>query len=71
MPFAKIVSSLVAAIAGLKWSELAAFLAASYTFLLLSEWWWKKLWRPLAERKGWIPKKRVRAVFYETDNAPL
>lgn len=71
-PFVKIVTSVLAAIAGLKWSELAAFLAASYTFLLIAEWFWKKLWRPMGERRGWIAKKRMRRVaYYETDNAPL
>ncbi len=44
----------------LSWSNIAAALAAIYTFSMLIEFWWKKFWRPLAERRGWIkPKQRL------------
>lgn len=33
---------------------VASFLAAIYTFCLVSEWFWKKLWRPLLVRFGWM-----------------
>ena len=72
MPVAKAASALAAA--GLTWSEWAAILAAFYTFLLISEWFWKRLWRPLLERKGWIRKKRSRIITvkeYETDQGGL
>ena len=60
------------------WGTIASIFAASYTFILISEWWWKKLWRPLAESRGWI-KPRKRYVLTEeewqaskeTDSAPL
>lgn len=51
------------------WSDVASFaqalaaLAAAFlSVLLISEWFWKKLWRPLFERKGWI-KPKPRKVF--------
>lgn len=60
------------------WGTIASIFAASYTFILISEWWWKKLWRPLAESRGWI-KPRKRYVLTEeewdsmqdTDRGPL
>lgn len=36
------------------WSNIAAALAAAYTLSMLLEFWWKKFWRPLAVRRGWI-----------------
>lgn len=44
------------------WSNIASFVAVLYTVLLLCEWWWKKLWRPMAERWGWI-KERKRYIL--------
>lgn len=29
---------------------LASFLASFYSFCILSEWWWKKFWKPLFKR---------------------
>lgn len=60
------------------WGTVASIFAASYSLILISEWWWKKLWRPLAESRGWI-KPRKRYVLTEeewqaskeTDSAPL
>ena len=60
------------------WGTVASLFAATYTLILITEWWWKKLWRPLAESRGWI-KPRKRYVLTEeewqaskeTDSAPL
>lgn len=40
--------------AGMTASDLAAYLAALYSALLIAEWIWKKAGRPLAVRLGWI-----------------
>ena len=48
------------------WADFASFLAALYTLCLLGEWFWKKLGRPFAERRGWV-KKRLRR-FNDVDD---
>lgn len=53
-----------------QWSTVASIFAAIYTFTLISEWWWKKLWRPLAEQRGWIKPKK-RRVLTESEWALL
>lgn len=61
----------------LPWGTIAQMTAALYTMLLASEWFWKKLWRPLCERRGWIKPMRRRVITVEeyeagsTDRAPL
>ncbi len=40
----------------------AGFFAGLYSILLVSEWFWKKLWRPLFERFGWV-KPRARLLL--------
>lgn len=50
----------------LSWSNIAAALAAIYTLSMLFEFWWKKFWRPFAERRGWI-KPKNRLVFTEEE----
>lgn len=70
-PFAKAASAIVFTFAGLSWSEIAALLAACYTFLLILDWFWVRLWRPMFENRGWLRKKRMRVAYVETDNAPL
>lgn len=42
------------------WTDLAALLAALYSLCLLCEWFWKKFWRPLLERMGWIAPRTNR-----------
>jgi len=54
----------------LSWSNVAAALAASYTLSMLLEFWWKKFWRPLAERRGWI-KEKPRLVLTEAEIAAI
>ena len=38
--------------------------------LLIGEWFWKKLWRPLLERRGWIKAKK-RRVFTAREIAEM
>lgn len=42
------------------WADFASFLAAGYTMLLIFEWFWKKFWRPIFERHGWIKPKKAK-----------
>lgn len=39
------------------WAEGASALAALYTGLLVAEWFWKKFWRPVFVRFGWMTSK--------------
>ena len=83
MPLAKSLS-LWALIGISSWADAASFaaalagiLAAFYSVLLISEWFWKKVWRPLAEWRGWIKPMRRRVITVEeyeagnTDRTPL
>lgn len=56
MPVTKVVS-LWAVIGVTSWTEAAALAGFVYSMLLISEWLWKKLVRPLAERRGWVLPK--------------
>lgn len=47
--------------------EIAAGLTAFYTLLLISEWLWKKVVRPFAERRGWIAVPRRRKEDREAE----
>lgn len=53
MPVAKVIS-LWALIGVTSWTEAAAFAGFIYSMLLISEWLWKKLFRPLGWRHGWM-----------------
>lgn len=52
-----------------QWTEWLKFgsgvIAFFFAFVMFAEWWWKKLWRPLAEKKGWLKKKRRRIILLE------
>lgn len=61
------VTSAWAGVAITSWSDLAAFLAALYSFLLICDWLWKKMGRPYAEEHGWIARKHMRATDVEQD----
>lgn len=37
---------------------IASTVAVLYSLHLLGEWYWKKVWRPYAERKGWLKAKK-------------
>ncbi|WP_423933150.1 hypothetical protein [Comamonas sp. 23] len=48
------------------WGAIASIVAVLYTVLLISEWFWKKLWRPAFERWGWIkPRKGSRIILLD------
>lgn len=43
------------------WGDVAAMLAALYSLVLIIEWVWKRIARPIAEAHGWVaPRKRHR-----------
>ena len=44
---------------------MAAMLAGLYSFLLISEWFWKRMWRPLFEHLGWIKPTARRVITVE------
>jgi hypothetical protein len=58
-PVIKVVSAW-AAVGFTSWTDVAAFLAAIYSLLLIAEWVWKKVGRPFADRRGWAARKRPR-----------
>jgi hypothetical protein len=62
---------LAAGYAGLSYSELAAILAGIYTSLLIGEWVWKKVLRPVLEHFGVMKKKRVYIAYESSDQIPL
>ena len=43
------------------WTDVAAALASLYTLILIGEWSYKKLIRPILEKKGWMNRKMRRA----------
>ena len=47
---------------------LAGFIAAFYSMLLVTEWFWKRLWKPLFMRLEWFGYKR-RIITIEQDAA--
>ena len=53
------------AINSIPWGTIASMAAAAYTLLLITEWFWKKLWRPLFERRGWVKPRRTRIISVE------
>jgi len=55
-----------AAVGITSWADFAAVLAAIYSALLIGEFLWKKVLRPLAKWRGWI-----KADGDETGPAPL
>ena len=58
MPVAKVVS-LWTLIGVTSWADAAAFAAFVYSMILIGEWFWKKLLRSFAERRGWVKRKRA------------
>jgi hypothetical protein len=47
------------------WTEAAAMSATIYSLILIAEWWWKKFWRPLFERLGWLKRTRRRSTDHD------
>lgn len=64
-PVVKVIS-VWAAVGFTSWADVAAFLAAIYSLLLIGEWLWKKLGRPFCEMHGWL-KRKQRRVSDRTD----
>ncbi|WP_313080415.1 hypothetical protein [Pulveribacter sp.] len=58
-PLAKLFT-LWAAVGISSWQEAAAAAAALYSFLLIFEWTWKKVWRPILELAGWLKPRAPR-----------
>ena len=62
-PVVKVVSAW-AIVGASSWAEfastIASILAACYTLLLITEWFWVKFWRPIFEHKGWILPKTAK-----------
>ncbi len=52
-------------------AQISALLAAAYTFLLITDWWWKRWWKPLFLRLGWIKGKPRSFMDATTDKAPF
>jgi hypothetical protein len=55
----------------LNWANIASALAALYVLSQLCEWWWRKFWRPIFERKGWVKPRPRRYRYEDSDNTPL
>lgn len=63
-PVVKTVTMWAAIAAGFgvqTWADAASFatfcaaaIGAIYSFCLLTEWFWKKVWRPLCVWRGWL-----------------
>lgn len=48
------------------WPNIAAAAAAMFSLSMLLDWWWRKFWRPLFERIGWLkPKPVIRLTHKE------
>lgn len=52
-PLAKI-ATVWAAVGVTSWADFASFLAALYSAILISEWMWKRIIRPILISKGWL-----------------
>lgn len=59
-PVVKVVTAW-AAVGFTSWTDVAAFLAAVYSAILIGEWCWKKCGRPFFEARGWLKRKARRA----------
>lgn len=53
------------------WIAVAAStVALIYTLHLLCDFYWRKFWRPLAERKGWVKKTRHTRRWNDVEEDP-
>jgi hypothetical protein len=48
------VATVWAAVGITSWADAASFLAAIYTAMLICEWLWKRVFKPIAVREGWL-----------------
>ena len=46
----------------LTWQNLSAFAATMVSVCVLFDWWWKRIWRPFAERRGWLKPKPLKKL---------
>ncbi len=50
------------------WIALAASSAALiYTLTITAEWWWKRVWRPFAVSRGWLPPPKGTRFVVDMD----
>lgn len=56
-PLAKLLT-VWAAVGISSWADAAAAAAFFYSCLLITEWFWKKFWRDIFARRGWIKGKK-------------
>lgn len=71
-PVAKVASAGLVFLGGMTWGEVASMLAALYTACLVTEWAWKRVLKPMAQRMGWIAiKGRPREFLDSTGAVPL
>ena len=54
------VASAWAAVGITSWADAAAAMAFVYSVALFGEWLWKKILRPLCERRGWLQRRKRR-----------
>lgn len=52
-PVAKIMSAW-ALVGVTSWAEAASFAAFCYSLILIGEWLWKRIARPLLVARGWV-----------------
>ena len=46
----------------LTWQNLSAFAATMVSVCVLFDWWRKRIWRPFAERRGWLKPKPLKKL---------
>ena len=69
-PAVKAASGILASVGAMSWGELAQAAAFIYSACLIVEWVWKRVLKPLAQRRGWIAGKR-REFLDSTGAVPL
>lgn len=70
-PLLKVFSVMGAWAAGATWGEIASMLAAFYTLLMITDWWWKRWWKPLFIRRGWLKNRSYEFMDTRTEPVPL
>jgi len=51
-------------------AQISAVFASVYTLLLITDWWWKRFWKPLLLKLGWV-KGKPRPFMSSTDHTPF
>ena len=65
----KVTSAAGIWVTGMTWGEIAQMMAAIYTLLLVIEWLWKRILKPLCQRWGWIKPKGLPTPFLDSTGA--